>query len=104
MLAYFVIQRQREIAIRLALGANARRIAHFTFGNTGWVIVAGLTSGYLAYRLVGRVLLPVLYGTDLADSNAAIFAVLLVLLTAVGALAIPTVRAIHLDPAATLRE
>lgn len=65
--AYAVQQREREIAIRMALGAEARLIVRHILRGAAWLIVAGLAVGLLAALAVGRVLASRVYGLSASD-------------------------------------
>jgi ABC-type antimicrobial peptide transport system permease subunit len=56
VLSYGVSRRSSEIAIRLALGAQARRVIAMILGETMWLVAVGLALGvalaYAALRLM----------------------------------------------------
>jgi putative ABC transport system permease protein len=54
--AYAVAQRERETAIRIALGAPAAAVVRLFLGESGVVLAAGLTIGLLGAIAVGRTL------------------------------------------------
>ena len=45
VLAYTVQQRQREIGVRMALGATTSRVVWLVFREAGWMIVTGAVAG-----------------------------------------------------------
>jgi len=101
--AYFVSQRAREIAVRMALGARAHRlvllvVARFAVLTTAGV-AAGLMLGWWAARLV-RVLL---YSIDAHDAATYGAVSVIMLLVGVTASWIPARRAAKVNPAALLR-
>src|SRR5437660_10148714 len=54
VLAYLVVQRTREIGIRLALGAATGHVRMLVFKEVGWMVLAGAVAGLLvAYGLAG---------------------------------------------------
>lgn len=102
--AYGVSQRRREIAIRLALGADARRIQRETLARGLRPVLAGLVVGWVAATIASRLVSSALYDVDPLDP--ATFAVVpaLVLAASVAALLLPARRASAADPSAVLRE
>lgn len=102
--AYAVQQRQREIAIRVALGAQSRRVVALFLREGALVLTAGLTLGLIGARAATRVLEHQLYGVRPLDP-AVLFASA-VLLAAAGALATwwPARRGSRADPVASLKE
>jgi len=54
VLSYTVAQREREIGIRMALGADAIRIARLVFGQVSRIAVAGVIAGCAAAVGLGR--------------------------------------------------
>jgi len=104
LLAYAVAQRQREIGIRMALGALPRGIARLIGGQAlvlvGVGVVLGLAAAFLLAPLAGTVL----YGVGPADPLSMAAAAVLVALVAALAALIPAARAARVDPAIALRE
>jgi predicted permease len=103
VLNYAVIQRRREIGVRMALGARAvhviRGVTAEVMSPVGLGTVLGLGAGLAFGRLVERILFEV-KPTDPLTITAP-----LLTLAAVAALAAlpPAVRAVRIDPAQTLR-
>jgi ABC-type antimicrobial peptide transport system permease subunit len=103
MMSYAVAQRTREIAIRLALGANAGDVLSTVGRRAFTVIAAGLLAG-VASALAGmRLLAAQLWGVTPTDP--ATFAGIAVLLTIVAGAACraPVRRALRTDAVAALR-
>ena len=104
VMAFLVLQRRREIGIRIALGALPRTVvAMMTFQGMRWIAIGigiGILGAIGATRLIGSVVL----GVSARDPVPAI--VVLVLLTSAGYLAcfLPARRAGKADPIAVLRE
>jgi putative ABC transport system permease protein len=103
VLDYAVIQRRKEIGIRLALGANASHIAtRLTSEMTLMIAVGaavGLTLGLASETYIAKLLYRV-KGTD-----AAILVTPLLTLLAVALIATlpPIWRAVRIDPVSTMR-
>ena len=103
LVSNLVVQRTREIGIRMALGSNLRQ-AMMEVGFAGVVpVVFGLASGLVLSSLTVRVVQSELYGVKTYDplTFAAVIALLAVAATA--AVFLPTRRIAQIDPAATLR-
>jgi putative ABC transport system permease protein len=104
MVAFTVSARRREIAVRMALGANGARIAGLVLRNGVGLAIAGIAAGTLAAFAVTRVLSGLLY--DVTPTDPLTFASAAALLVAVAALAcyIPARQASRVDPVSILRE
>jgi predicted permease len=98
-----VIQRRREIGLRMALGAQARDIVrHVTVGSlvlVGIGLCAGLGAGIAFGRVIGSLLFQV------TSTDVSALAPPLLILATVFALASlpPSIRAVRTDPTETLR-
>ena len=101
--AYAVSRRTREIGVRVALGADARRVWWTVTGATLWQVAIGLVLGTAGAAAVATVLPAMLVGTG--GANPFVFAGVAVVLVAAGvvASAVPARRAIRLDPVAALQ-
>jgi putative ABC transport system permease protein len=104
VLAYLVTQRQREIGVRLALGANRRQVLRMIVGRGLLLTVSGVAIGVVGALALGRILNGVLYGVS--PNDPATIAVVVTVLLSVAALAswVPARRAASVDPVLTLRE
>ena len=103
VLNYAVIQRRREIGVRMALGARAghvvRRIIAEMLTPVGAGVLLGLASGLAFGRLVEAILFEVK-----ATDAMSVATPLITLAVAAGLAALtPAVRAVRIDPAQTLR-
>jgi predicted permease len=102
--AHAVVQRRREIGIRVALGAQRRQVLRLVIGQAATPALAGVALGVIVAvntnRLVGRFL----YGT--APTDLATFGVVTALVTATALFAayLPARRATCVDPAVVLRK
>jgi predicted permease len=102
VLAYIVAQRRREIAIRLALGAQQRTVTR-SFVRYGVALAAvGIVIGLGAAAAITRLMASLLF--DVRPVDAWTYAVVAAALTAVAALAswLPARRAARVDPAEAL--
>ena len=104
ILAYFVVRRRREIGLRIALGAQVPQVAWCVAGRVLPILGAGLAAGAVLSISAGAWLGSLLYGIRPLDASSAAIATVLVALSGIGAAVAPAVRAIRVDPAATLRQ
>jgi putative ABC transport system permease protein len=103
VISYGVVQRRREIGIRMALGATPGRVQLGVLTGTLRLTAVGLTVGLAASWGLARVIRSLLFGVSFSDP--ATFAAALAALTVVAALAayLPARRAAHLKPVDALR-
>jgi len=103
VLAYAVQRRTAEIGIRIALGADRRRIRSMVLLQGMSVALAGVLAGAGASLALARLLAGFLFGV--APRDPAVFVSVPALLTLVAAIAawIPARRATRIDPIAALR-
>lgn len=103
VLSYVVAQRTREIAVRMALGAEAPRVRRMVVVQGGRVALAGVAIGVVAALGVTSVLDSLLFGVESLD--AATFAAMPAVMLLVAALAcyLPARRASSVDPMEALR-
>jgi ABC-type antimicrobial peptide transport system permease subunit len=102
VLAYVIAQRRREIAIRLALGAQQREVTR-RFVRYGLALACvGIVLGLAAATGVARLMQSLLFGVQPVDMST--YAAVAVLLTVVAAFAswLPARRASAVDPAEAL--
>lgn len=98
VMAFSVVQRQREIGVRLALGATPETIRRMILGQGARLLVFGVLAGSAGAFLASRAIRSMLFGVTPFDP-VTVGAVLVVLGLA-GALAawIPARRATRIDP------
>jgi predicted permease len=106
VISYSVTQRLREIAVRMALGAEKRQVFQMVIGQGLRMAIVGLMLGAAAALILTRLLKSfshLLYGVGASDPVT--FAVVSLLLTAVAVVAcyIPARRAARVDPMVALR-
>jgi ABC-type antimicrobial peptide transport system permease subunit len=103
LVSNIVVQRTREIGIRMALGSSTRR-AMLEVGKSGIIAVAfGLAGGLALSALTLRVMKSELYGVKIYDPLTFATVLALILLAATAAAFLPTRRIARIDPASTLR-
>jgi putative ABC transport system permease protein len=103
VLSYSVNQRQQELSVRMALGAQPRHVLWLVVRQALWLAGIGGALGACGAVAVGRVLSSLLYGVSSGDAAAFAAAIGLALVTALAACLLPARRAASLDPLAGLR-
>ncbi len=103
VLAFDVMQRLRDFALRLALGATPRDVRRLVLGRSFRLVGAGLGLGLVGSIEASRLLSGLLFGANARDAVA--FVVAGVALTSVAGLAawLPARRATTVDPIVALR-
>ncbi len=99
--AYTVKQREREIAVRLAIGADRRCITRMFIGQGAIVLAVGLVLGLAGALALGRVLRAQLFGVQPAEPAVTTIAFALCGLVAI---AWPARAAASLDSATALKD
>jgi len=103
VLDYSVLQRRREIGIRMAIGAPAADIARRVTGEIFSVVLIGALAG-LALGLVSvRYIDALLYQVKATDAGILVLPSLTILVAMLLAALPAVIRAVRIDPAATLR-
>ena len=104
VVSYSVLQRTREIGVRLALGATRGSILTMVFRQGMTFILFGIVAGVVGSWALSRVLHNFLYEIKPVDPLS--FSVAVVVLAGAAGLAsyIPARRATHVDPVAVLRQ
>jgi ABC-type antimicrobial peptide transport system permease subunit len=103
VMAYAVANRQRELGVRLALGATRGEIVGDVLRRGLAMTGAGLLVGLPAAVAAGTLLAGQLYGVRSTDPVALAGAALAVTMVAILASVVPALRAAGLDPATALR-
>lgn len=97
-----VLQRTRDIGIRIALGAAPGSIFRLALRETVVIALAGIALGVPAALLSARLISSMLFGVGRADPAAMTLATLVIVAVAAFAGLGPATRATRVDPAATL--
>ncbi len=103
VLAYLVVQRTREIGIRVALGAAAGHVRGLVFKEVGWMMLAGALVGMPLAYVLARLSESLLYGVKAGDVPVYAASVGIICLVALAACYIPSRRATRIDPIVALR-
>ncbi|HEY2019280.1 MAG TPA: ABC transporter permease [Bryobacteraceae bacterium] len=103
-LSYLVNVRQREVGLRLALGARRTQIVRQFLSQGLRVSLVGCLAGLALAAAFARLLSGMLYGISPSDSLTMAGVVVLVLATSVLASGLPALRAARLEPMQVLRD
>jgi predicted permease len=103
VLDYSVVQRRREIGIRIAIGAPARDIARRVIAGALAMVGIGAAAGAGAGMVLARYVESLLYGVKASDAPAMAVPWLTVIAAALLAALPAVIRAARIDPAAMLR-
>ena len=103
VVSYGVAQRTREVAVRVALGAQRRDVFRLVLwrglGLVGIGVAIGLVSALAATRFLGTLI----FGVSPVDPPTFLSAAALLTLVALAAHVVPIRRALRIDPAQALR-
>jgi putative ABC transport system permease protein len=104
VIAYGVIQRRKEIGVRIALGARPIDVVRLVVREGVVVAFCGIGAGVIAALAATRLIATLLYGVDPWDTATFIGAAAVLSLIAALAAWAPAQRAVRLDPVAALRQ
>jgi putative ABC transport system permease protein len=103
VIAFAVALRTREIGVRVALGAQPRRVVRLVFGDSLRLVGIGVLVGVAGAFASERLLSSMLYGLSPTDPLTFSAAVALLGTISIFASYVPTRRALRIDPAEALR-
>jgi predicted permease len=101
--AYSVVQRTREMGLRMALGSQAGQVLQLVVGEAGLLAGTGVLIGLVAAFGLTRVMSSLLYGVGSTDPATFAAVALGLLLIALAAACLPGMRATRVDPMVALR-
>jgi putative ABC transport system permease protein len=104
ILAYAVSSRQREIGVRMALGASRFDVLRLVLRQGMMLVAIGVSLGLAISLLVGRAFSRMLFGLSPADPLSLLGASAVLLLVAASACYLPALAASRMDPMQALRE
>lgn len=103
VISYVVVQRQREIGIRMALGAPRGQVFQLLLRQGARMALAGLAIGVAAAFGLTRLMTSMLYGVKPTDALTFAVAAGMLCAIALAACCIPARRATQVDPILALR-
>ena len=103
LLARTATLRTKEIALRLALGADRRHVLRLVIGQATTPVLIGLTIGIAGALILTRFMSALLFGIKPTDSVTFLAVPLILIVVALIASYIPARRAARVDPMVTLR-
>ena len=103
VLDYSVLQRRREVAIRMALGAQAGDLIQRVTADVFAMVVAGAAAGLALGFASVRYIESLLYQVKPTDPQMLALPSLIILAAAIVAALPPVIRAVRIDPAMMLR-
>ena len=103
VLACLVAQRSREIGIRMALGANARRVFSAVVTQGATLTAIGLAVGFSLAFAARQLLAGLLHGVTATDAATVVAVVGVLGGVATMSVWLPARRAVHVDPLVILR-
>jgi putative ABC transport system permease protein len=103
VVAYLVAQREHEIGIRVALGAQRRDVLGLVLRHGAVLTLVGVAAGVGAALWLTRLLAGLLYGVTPTDPVSFASVVTLLLAVALAASYLPARRALRVDPMSVLR-
>ncbi|MBI3401187.1 MAG: ABC transporter permease [Acidobacteria bacterium] len=104
VLSYTVSSRMRELGIRLALGADSRRLLALVLGQGVRLAGIGAAFGIAAALVAARLLQSVLVGVTATDARVLAIGATVMLAVAALAACLPARRAAAIDPNVVLRD
>jgi predicted permease len=104
ILAYAVNQRQREIGLRMALGAGRPSVLRLILKQGMSLVLMGVAIGFVAALLVGRALSGILFGVSASDPISLAAAACVLGGVALVACYLPARWATRVDPLVALRQ
>jgi ABC-type antimicrobial peptide transport system permease subunit len=103
VMAFSVAQRQRELGVRLALGAAPSAIGAMILREGGRIAVLGVVIGFAAALAVGRAVNALLFGVTPFDLPTFLVAATVLAVVTVTACLVPAIRATRVDLLSTIR-
>jgi putative ABC transport system permease protein len=104
VLGYAVDARRRELALRSVLGAAPAELGRWVVAHAAPPVAIGLAVGLAAALAGGKLLSSLLFGVEARDPVTFVVVGVGLLAVALAAAAVPTSRALAIEPAHALRE
>jgi len=103
LVSFSVTQREREIAVRKAIGADTREIVRLIVGGSAVLAAVGLAAGLGFAVLGGQMLRGLIVEVSPSDPLTLAGVIAIVMASALAASAVPALRAARVDPLISLR-
>lgn len=103
VMSQLVASRQRELAVRLAIGATPLRVRAMVLGQNARLALIGIALGILASWQAGKLLAPLLFGVSSTSPGALAVVAIITLAVTAGAAFVPAARAARIDVTRRLR-
>ena len=103
VLSYSVSQRTHEVGIRMALGADQRRVLRLFLGQGMKLVLLGLLIGLAGAFVLTRLMSSLLFGVSTTDTVTFVVVALILMVVGVVACYLPARRATRVDPLVALR-
>ena len=103
ILSYLVTERQREIGIRMALGAGRGQVVRLVLGEGLTMAAIGIVLGIAGAFALSRLITSLLYGVSPADPLTFVTVAGVIAVVAMAACIVPTRRATRVDPLTAIR-
>jgi putative ABC transport system permease protein len=104
VMAYSVGQRTRELAIRIALGAQVSNILRSVADQGIKIVCIGILVGIAVALIAARLIEGLLYGVSAIDFVTLLVSSAILIVAAVLACLLPALRAVRINPTKALRE
>jgi putative ABC transport system permease protein len=98
-----VVERTREIGVRVAIGALPREIVQLVLRDSVVLTLAGIGIGSIVALGVGRILTSLLFDVQLIDPSTLASVAALFIAVSTVAIIVPAWRGAHVDPVVALR-
>jgi putative ABC transport system permease protein len=95
--------RTREIGLRMALGSTPNGVLRMVLRDTVWLAAAGAALGAFAAMNTMRFVSSMLFGISATDLATFVYSIIIIVVVAILASAIPAWRAMNIDPMRALR-
>jgi len=103
VLSYMVTERQREIGIRMALGAGNNQVVGLVLGQGMAIAIAGILVGVLGAYGLSRLTASLLFGVSPSDPATYTTVAVVIAAVAVAACVVPIRKATRVDPLEAIR-
>ena len=103
VMAYSVVQRRKEMGIRLALGAQRVDLLRMVLGSGLRLSILGAAIGMIGAFALTRLLAGIIFGIQSTDPFTFVIVPVTLIMTALVSGMLPAVRAATVDPLTALR-